>query len=191
MENLKLAYLLLNVFEDEDVQELEIIDEDRVEVDGSTYLVVTDEDATKKYIALEKDLYDDMGLSFVGEEGQTYMINNFVKSDWFDEEMHEYNRRCVEDDMSEEEKISEMEREGVDNEEDLIDALDNQCSDGIEWYKGAFGDIAFKNVVKEQDLLDLDDAIEWLMEQDGRCILSSENGEEIDLGHGYFAYKIG
>lgn len=190
MENLKLAYLLLCVFEDEDVQELEIIDENTVEVDGSTYLVVTDEEATKKYIALEKDLYDDMGLGFVGKEGQDYMVNHFAKTEWFEEEMQEYHRRYVEDDMSEEDKKREMEEYGVDTEEDLIDALNDDC-DGIEWYKGAFGDIAFKNVVKEQELLDVDKAIEWLMKQDGRAILSSQNGEEVDLGHGYFAYKIG
>lgn len=190
MEKSKVVAILNHLLKDgEDVDDINVVDENTIEIDGDKYKVFTEEEATAEYVRFEKDLYDDLGLNFVGEEGQSYMLENFADTEWFDDNMKEDYEGFVED-MDDDEKEKEMERHDVKTDEDLVEALCNQWSDGRQWYKDSFGKDAFNNAVKENDLLNLDEAIEWLMETDGRGILSSQNGEEINLGDDLVAYWV-
>lgn len=187
-----------------------------VTVDGDSYLVCDDEEATK--LAREEVInsIDELGITAFTPEFVSHIIDKeFVYVDWFEDAMREdyeayaydienetyntkYANRLVdelveygiidEDDIDENGELKEEI-----NKDNVIEMfVDSLCDgiDAVEWYRDTFGDEEFSNIVSQHSLLDFgvvaDEAIEW----DGRGhFLSRWDGEEIEIDDGYYAYK--
>lgn len=165
---------------------------------GEEYLVVTEGEAYD----LAKDdvlnLFDELGLESFTDYAQDYIINNFVDTEWFEDALREMEEYYVEDIKSESASSDEYETRleeemadaGVDNEDDFVEWLIEQAGDPVEYYKFNFGDKAFSQVVKSNNLIDEDAMAEWVVDEDGPAnSLARYDGEEIDLDGNYFAYR--
>lgn len=77
-----------------------------------------------------------------------------------------------------------------DKKEAYIDYLCDRYEDAIEWYSDNSGDRELTEVVKTQNVLDVDKVVEEVIDQDGIAnSLSTYDGEEIELGDGLYAYR--
>ena len=74
---------------------------DEYSVDGADYLVCTDEEADEAARQDVKDLFDDMGLESFSESFQETIIENYVDSDIFDDDMQQSNLSYAHDIASE------------------------------------------------------------------------------------------
>lgn len=175
--------------------------------DEGEYWVGDYDEARADAIESSKNLLDDLGLDSFSEWAQNEVIENFAKSDWFQDAMEESNRFYAEDIASEDDwefgnrLVQECYEEGLITDEDfgvgedgepdhtncLVDKEDlierradamNE-DDPIEWYRMNFGDNEFNEVVKKNGLIDWDAAAEWSVDQDGPANnLASYDGKE-------------
>ena len=84
-----------------------------------------------------------------------------------------------------------MEENGCADRDEYLKLLNNEYDSAVDWYIDNFGEDLFKNYIKEHDyLIDWDTVIEECKNIDGRGIMSSYDGYEIELADGYFAYRI-
>lgn len=85
-------------------------------------------------------------------------------------------------------------KDGFDLEQaksDYIDRLIEKAGDPVEYYRSNFGDESLADVVKANNLLDVDAMVDTCINEDGIAhFLASYDGEELDLGDGLFAYRI-
>lgn len=79
----------------------------RFSAGGSDWLVLTDDEADKEVYEYAENSIDDMGLEYFGEDGQTYIIETFLKDEWFQDAMQE----------SHESYVHEMKDETADDED--------------------------------------------------------------------------
>ena len=75
------------------------------------------------------------------------------------------------------------------NEDDF---LDYHCSleEPIEWFLSNFSQNEFNTTVKEHDLINWDDVIDWVAREDGYRCLAAYDGEELELQDDLYAYRI-
>jgi hypothetical protein len=166
-----------------------------------------------KYITIENHSYHQLNIFidlFIGQYSKTNnkrifyegeeiatekVIENFAKSDWFQDAMEESNRFYAEDIASEDDwefgnrLVQECYEEGLITDEDFgvgedgepdhtnclvdkedlierrADAMNEE--DPIEWYRMNFGDDELNEVVKKNGLIDWDAAAEWSVNTDG------------------------
>jgi hypothetical protein len=145
----------------------------------------------KSYII---DLLDDIGIS-----GFNVDISDFVDEDWFESAIREsyefYVNDIANEDSSDPDFKTRLEQEmaekGVDSPEELVDYLVDQAGpDYIESYKNDFGESEFSTIVKNNNLVDEDKLVEYVLNQDGRgSTISGYNGVEIELNDEWFAYR--
>lgn len=190
MESKKIIALLILLGEDSDVDSIEIQDENTIDVDGSEYKVLTDEEADEEFKEYEENLLDELGLDSFSDWGRDYVISNCVDVDWFDSAMREMNESYVEDIKHERGRLrEEMADAEVETEEEYVDYLCEQVEDSVEWYKDNFGTEALTQVIKDNNLLDVDAVVEWVKDTDGRGCLASYDGEEQE-SNGFYIYQI-
>ena len=72
-------------------------DENRYEVDGDEYLVLTDEEADELALTQARDLLDDLGIANLGTAAQEYIYSNLVDVEWFNDAMKEYHESYAND----------------------------------------------------------------------------------------------
>lgn len=186
--------------------------------DGGEYLVVDDDEADEEFADYQRSLWDDLGIESFSESFQEWIMDNAVNSDWFEEAMDESNRFYCEDIMSEGSSVYgnrlveecyernlindedfEVDEDGdidytdckKDNDE-LVELLADDMSedDPVEWYRSNFGDDDFMEVVKDNDLVDVDAVIDEIQKWDGRGpSLASYDGEENESGD-FFIYRV-
>ena len=197
MENEKVTALLNGVFEGENIDSIEIVDENTIEVNGQTYLVLDDEEADNYYYDYQKGLIDDLGLDGFNDYFKDWIIDNCIDEEHFFNIMNECNEFYL-DDIENEESLThdnrleeEIEENGCANRDEYLELLNNNYDSAVDWYRDNFGDNMLTDYIKEHEyLIDWDEVIEECKSVDGRGTISDYDGCEIELEDWYFAYRI-
>jgi len=184
-------------------------DDETLTYDGEEYLVLTDSEADDWFERYQKDLWDDMGIQSFSESFQDWIINNALDKSWFEDAMDEsnrfycediadersgefdnrlveecYERGLIDDDDFEEDEDGDVDHEQCKKDNDdlielMVEDMNNDYDDPVEWYKDNFGEEDLSKVAIEKNLVDLDKVIEEVKSLDGRgATLSTYNGEE-------------
>ena len=194
--NKKLRGLLLQV-EVMEGSEIRVLNENTFEVDGAEYLVLTEDEREKEFYNYQESLIEDMGLESFTEWAQDYIIDNFVDDEWFMDAMREsfeyyisdINEEPADDEKFESRLQEEIFESGSKDEEDYLNYLCDLESP-IEWFLNNFGNEEFRRTVKEYDLIDWEDVINWIAREDGYGCLAAYDGEELELQDDLYAYRI-
>lgn len=180
------------------------------------YLVLTDDEADDMFREQEEQLFDELGIESFSKDFQNWILNNAVEEDWFEDAMNESNRyycediadeksrnfenrlveECYDRDLINDDDFEKDEDGDPDfeqclvDQDDLIDRMveDMAEDDPIEWYRSNFGDEDLSDVVKEHNLIDLNEVIDEVQKWDGRGMLASWDGEENSEGE-FFIYR--
>ena len=138
-----------------------------------------------------------MGLDCFLGWAQDYIIDNFVDDEWFMEAMREHFEYYISDineEPADDEKFENRLQEEISqcNCEDEEDYLNYLCSleSPIDWFLSNFSQNEFNAMVKEHDLINWDDVINWVAREDGYSCLSTYDGEELELQDDLYAYRI-
>lgn len=193
MENIKINALLNYLGETEETATVETLkhdDDKTVFVDGVEYIVLTDTEADEQYKEYQLSLIEDLGLEVFSDWAKDYILDNFTysHSKTFDDIQYDDAVSYVDDLKYGGDLDDELNRYGCDNEEELIDLLCEE--DSIEWFKFNFGIDEYNRIVIENDLIDWEEVIEWTKEVDGRGVMASYDGIEMELGNDLYAYRI-
>ena len=184
---------LLNYLTGE-VDDITIIDEDTIEVDGETYKILTDDEAEEEFKSYQEDLFDDMGLNGYSESFQAWIKENALDKDYFDDIVRELMELYIEEDIKydgEDRLLEEMKDAEVETEEEYLEYLIDEAGDSIEYIKDNFGSDYLDEILQDKPwLIDLDKVIEEIKSWDGRGCIACYDGEELELNNDYFAYRI-
>ncbi len=155
------------------------------------YAVGTDEEADDAYEQDQRDFIDDNGLEGFNQD----FIMNYIDKEWFEGALREHLEYYIEDIKYESSRNDEnrLEREmaewGVDNEEDFLEKIIDDAGDPVEDYKSNYGKEQFNKVVKQNNLINVDELIEGIKNSDGRgSSLSGYDGVENEYGD-YYIYR--
>ena len=194
--NKKLRGLLLQV-EVMEGSEVKVLNENTFEVDGAEYLVLTEDEREEEFYNYQESLIEDMGLDAFSGWAQDYIIDNFVNDEWFKDVMEEHFEFYISDIKEEpadneefENRLQEeMAEVGCKDEEEF---LNYHCDleDPAEWFLSNFGKNEFNTIVKENDLINWNDVIDWVAREDGYSCLAAYDGEELELQDDLSAYRI-
>ena len=140
MLNEKIIALLMEI--GGEVENINIISDNEIEVDGFTYLVLDDDESDEYYYDLQSQLIEDMGLEGFSESFQKWIINNCIDIQDFDEMLEESNRIYIDDirgedassDNFENRLEEEMEENGCISEDEFLEYLNEQWDNSIDWY---------------------------------------------------------
>ena len=197
MENEKVTALLNGVFEGENIDSIEIVDENTIEINGQTYLVLDDEEADNYYYDYQKGLIEDLGLDGFNDYFKDWIIDNCIDEEHFFNIMNECNEFYL-DDIENEGSLThdnrleeEIEENGCKDRDEYLELLNNNYDSAVDWYRDNFGDNMLTDYIKEHEyLIDWDEVIEECKSVDGRGTISDYDGCEIELEDWYFAYRI-
>lgn len=194
MENIKINALLNYLGKTKEtatVEKLKHDDNKRVFVDDVEYIILTDTEADEQYREYQQALIDELGLDAFSDWAKDYILDNFTSSysETFGDIQYEDAVSYVDDLKYSGDLDDELNRYGCDNEEELIDLLCEE--DSVEWFKSVFGIDEYNRIVIENDLIDWEEVIEWTKEVDGRGVMASYNGVEMELENDLYAYCIG
>lgn len=170
---------------------------------GEEYLVL-EESEVSQYVQDDiESLMDDLGLDTFTPHFQDWILEHACyDSGWFEdvfresEESYAYdleNESATSDEFNNrlEEEMAEA---SVDNVDDFVEYLLNQiASDGdfIQAFKDVFGDGEFREVCVSRIRFDYKKIADECIAADGAGhFLSGYDGNEIDLGNGYYAYRL-
>ena len=78
---------------------------------------------------------------------------------------------------------------GCEDEEDFLNYLCD-LEEPIEWFLSNFSQNELNATVKEHNLINWEDVINWVAREDGYNCLSPYDGEEIELEDDLYAYRI-
>lgn len=194
MENIKINALLNYLGETEETATVETLKHDdnkTVFVDGVEYIVLTDTEADEQYKEYQLSLIEDLGLEGFSDWAKNYILDNFTfsYSETFNDIQYEDAVSYVDDLKYGGDLDDELSRYGCENEEELIDLLCEEDSE--EWFKSVFGIDEYNRIIIENDLIDWNEVIEWTKEVDGRGIMASYDGVEMELENDLYGYCIG
>ena len=194
--NKKLSGFLLQV-EVMEGSQIKVLNENTFEVNGAEYLVLTEDEREEEFKAYQESLIEDVGLNAFSGWAQDYIIDNFIDDEWFMEAMREHfeyyisdiNEEPADDEKFENRLEEELANYNCEDEEGL---LDYYCSleEPTEWFLNNFGEDEFNRTVKENDLIDWEDVINWVAREDGYSCLATYDGEELELQDNLYAYRI-
>ena len=179
------------------------IDEDRniIEVNGAEYLVLTDEEADEVFYDYEMELLEDLGIEGLSDSFKSWVYDNAIDNEYFEECVRESYESYAEDIESEESYSDfenrlqeEMNEWGAKDKEEFIDKL---TENAIEEYGGAiqycidnYGEEWFNRVLRNNSyLIDYDSIIEEIERWDGRGIIATYDFEEKETDN-YYVYRI-
>ena len=211
-------FLGLDEEEKEDIE----VDDETLTYDGNEYLVLTDSEADDWFERYQKDLWDDMGIQSFSKSFQDWIINNALDNSWFEDAMDEsnrfycediadessrefdnrlveecYERGLIDDDDFEEDEDGDVDHEQCKKDNDdlielMVEDMNNDYDNPVEWYKDSFGEKSLSEVAIEKNLVDLDEVIEEVKSLDGRGCLAtydgSENEEKVN-GEWFYIYR--
>ena len=194
MENIKINALLNYLGETEETATVETLKHDdnkTVFVDSVEYIVLTDTEADEQYREYQSSLIEDLGLEAFSDWAKDYILDNFTYSysETFGDIQYEDAVSYVEDLKYGGDLDDELSRYGCENEEELIDLLCEE--DCVEWFKSMFGIDEYNRIIIENDLIEWDGVIEWIKEVDGRGVMASYDGVEMELENDLYGYCIG
>ena len=194
MENIKINALLNYLGESKETATVEALKHDdnkTVFVDNMEYIILTDEEADEYYREYQLSLIEDLGLEAFSDWAKNYILANFTfsYSETFNDIQYEDAVSYVGDLKYGGDLDDELSRYGCENEEELIDLLCEEDSE--EWFKSVFGIDEYNRIIIENDLIDWNEVIEWIKEVDGRGIMASYDGVEMELENDLYGYCIG
>lgn len=172
------------------IDSIEIKDDTDIEVDGTTWRVLNEQEADDYFESYQKDLLRDLGLQSFSSWAKDYVMENCVDGEWFEDCMRGSYEAYVEELKQEGLLENEMNECEVEDEEELIEHLCGKWHDGIEWYIEQYGIDECEHIIEEKSLFDKDKAIEYIKECDGRGCIASYDGEEVELDDGYYGYRM-
>lgn len=137
-----------------------------------------------------KELFDDVGIEGIRFEN-IGGIENFVDESWFDDAKKEDAEYYVSDIHESEPERYQEEFGDLDEDEAVEKYLDGYYeNDSIQWYIDNFGKKQFTEIVKKNNLIDLDKLAEAIVDADGPAnSLARYDGDEISLDCGYYCYR--
>lgn len=188
------AVVQLLYLEGKEIRDIEYIEATPyviVNLKGEEYLILNEDEADEKTEEEIAKMLDEDVRSLSGEWRN--FINN---SDDFDnllaEKVTEYIDAIREEPAPAGDGTTELDQQmmeaGVTTEPEFEIYLVNKWSpsgDSAEWYLDEYGDQAF-NEIADIDTVGL---AQHILVAEGKGAVLSEDGEELKLGHGYFAYK--
>ena len=211
-------FLGLDEEEKEDIE----VDDETLTYDSEEYLVLTDSEADDWFERYQRDLWDDIGIQSFSESFQDWIINNALDKSWFEDAMDEsnrfycediadersrefdnrlveecYERGLIDDDDFEEDEDGDVDHERCKKDNDdlielMVEDMNNDYDDSVEWYKDNFGKEDLSKVAIENNLVDLDTVIEEVKSVDGRGCLATwnnvENEEKVN-GEWFYIYR--
>ena len=139
---------------------------------GQEYFVGTEEEAHAKAVEEIKMLFDDMGLDSFTKNFQDEILRDYIDESAVDEFIE-----------------SELDYfRNDDPDEGMVNYLEN-LTDRVDYIKDTLGPDSFASWAK--DKIDLDAMADEAIRQDGEAhFIAYYDGNEIDLGHGLFAYRM-
>lgn len=197
-----------------DESELEEVDENLFAYDDAEYLVLDDAEAEEEFDTAVRSLWDDMGIDGVSDYFKEWILENaideseledYVREDisdyYYELEDEEVADEAIEEGLVESEEVYDEEsdtytpelRDDVDFD-DLREKLIDLKFEGIESYSEylqdmGFGEEFFRPYIDEEKVIEaLKDDIEVNGQGRGQEI-AYYDGNEIDLGHGLYAYR--
>ena len=137
-----------------------------------------------------KELFDDVGIEGIRFEN-IGGIEQFVDTGWFEDAKREDAEYYVSDIHESEPERYEEEFGDVDEDEAVEKYLENYYeNDDVQWYIDNFGKKQFTEIVKQNNLIDLDKLAEAIVDADGPAnSLARYDGDEISLDCGYYCYR--
>lgn len=193
MENIKINALLNYLGETMETVEVEEGYRDEIIViDGAEYLVLTDEEADQEYHEYQMNLIDDMGLDSFSDWAKDEILNHHTTSDYQNlfNEIQRESMACYIDDLRHMDELEEeMKNAGCDNEDEFLEYLCDQ-EDGVEYFKFNFGNDEYNRIINENSLIDWDSVIQWTKNIDGRGVMASYDGVEMELENDLYGYRI-
>lgn len=137
-----------------------------------------------------KELFDDIGIEGIRFEN-IGGIENFVDEGWFDDAKKEDAEYYVSDIHESDPERYQEEFGDLDEDEAVEKYLDGYYDgDSIQWYIDNFGKKEFTEIVKKNNLIDLDKLAEAIVDADGPAnSLARYDGDEISLDCGYYCYR--
>lgn len=159
---------------------------------GQEWLILNDDEADEKAREeVEKML--DSDLNSLPSSWKEFVNNGDDFTNLLAEKVMEYIDAIREepaDDMGTTELDKEMQEAGLATEEEFADYIASKwvpSGDATQWYVDEYGDQAFRELAD----IDVDSYINHIIINEGRGAILSEDGDELNLGHGYYAYQIG
>ena len=137
-----------------------------------------------------KELFDDVGIEGIRFEN-IGGIEQFVDTGWFEDAKKEYAEYYVSDIHESEPERYQEEFGDVDEDEAVEKYLEDYYDgDDIQWYIDNFGKKEFTEIVKKNNLINLDKLAEAIVDADGPAnSLARYDGDEISLDCGYYCYR--
>ncbi len=137
-----------------------------------------------------KELFDDVGIEGIRFEN-IGGIEQFVDTGWFEDAKKEDAEYYVSDIHESEPERYQKEFGDVDEDEAVEKYLENYYeNDDVQWYIDNFGKKQFTEVVKKNNLINLDKLAEAIVDADGPAnSLARYDGDEISLDCGYYCYR--
>ena len=145
------------------------------------------EEAAQEYC---KELFDDVGIEGIRFEN-IGGIEQFVDTGWFEDAKKEYAEYYVSDIHESEPERYQEEFGDVDEDEAVEKYLEDYYDgDDVQWYIDNFGKKEFTEIVKQNNLIDLNKLAEVIVDADGPAnSLARYDGDEISLDCGYYCYR--
>lgn len=137
-----------------------------------------------------KELFDDVGIEGIRFEN-IGGIEQFVDTGWFEDAKKEDAEYYVSDIHESEPERYQEEFGDVDEDEAVEKYLEDYYDgDDVQWYIDNFGKKQFTEIVKKNNLIDLDKLAEAIVDADGPAnSLARYDGDEISLDCGYYCYR--
>ena len=137
-----------------------------------------------------KELFDDVGIEGIRFEN-IGGIKQFVDTGWFEDAKKEYAEYYVSDIHESEPERYKEEFGDVDEDEAVEKYLEDYYDgDDVQWYIDNFGKKEFTEIVKQNNLIDLNKLAEVIVDADGPAnSLARYDGDEISLDCGYYCYR--
>lgn len=206
------------VSEDTTIEDINEVRWDRntFEIEDQEWSVLTADEAEEAAHADIEESINELGLEAFTEDMQTWILNNALDADWFDEACREGCDFQVEN-MSSDEVIewgidhdltTEDEAYGKDEDGEvdysdpnydivddikarMVDDAYDSISDPIEWFRDNFGEDAIQDRVKDGSIdLDIDAIVDECIRWDGiGHFVSRYDGEEVELDNDFFGYR--
>ena len=172
------------------IEGMEILSDTHVIINNEEYKVLTSDEADEDFKCYQEDLLDELGLDSFSEWAKNHIIENFVDKEWFNGVMSDSNQGYIDDIRFEENRLEEeMKERNCKEEYEFLESLNDDYEDGLQWMIENFGMDEVEACVKNYNLLDYDEIIDWIEETDGRGCLATYDGVEHEWCD-YYIYRV-
>ena len=173
-------------------KEIKHIEYNNFKVNGEVYMVLSESEADEEFYNYQINVMEDVGIDCFADWFKDEILYDIdcVDSNYFEECLVENYENLIQD-LTDEELEEELKLNECENKDELLDYyINDYFINPIDWYIETFSYEEFENVCVNECLIDYSKVIEKIKEYDGRGCLATYDGEENDLGSGYYAYRL-